>query len=550
MEARAIEGVRSDLRALAAGALAAGALLSGSPSAAAPACGNAVIPVEGAISSLHPLLTHSVSDALVYAQLFRPMLWFAHDGSIDFANSQASSIDVSADRTVFRVRLKPWRWSDGAAVTADDIVYAVELIRGLGRAYFNDGVGGVPGLLAAVTSDGPLTLVVRTTRPVNVEWFEALGLMNLLALPRHAWGGIPLEQQRRLQTDRRFLSVVDGPFRLADYRPGQYVVLAPNPAWSGRPATIARLVVRFVVGGDALTLLRAGELDAALAPISLLAAALALPGYRAVSLRDDEALQYFAYNFANPSVGFFRDVRVRQAIADAVNQQELIAVVDHGRGAPVLGPVPTAMTGYLSPDARAGRFPVGYDPAHAEALLAAAGFSRASDGVMQRQGVRLQWTDLLPAGFDAILLTAQFVQAGLARIGIRMDIRPLALNQFIETAYNHPAGWQTVSGLTGIGVYPSLDVFASTSSVNAGHYADPRVDALLARLSGEPGRQALFALEDYLAAEQPLLFLPTPRLTLLVSPGLDGAAEAFQSDYAYKLEYLKLSGARACAAGN
>ena len=203
--------------------------------ACAAPCGVAVIPLDGAVSSLHPLLTHSVSDAAIFTQLYRPLLWFDHDGAIDFADSEAQAIEVSADRTLFRIALKPWRWSDGWAVTADDLVYGFELIRELGAAYFNAGVGGMPALVASVSAEAPLTLAVRTTRPVNSEWFEGLGLANLVALPRHAWGGVPLAVQQVRQADPEFLSVVDGPFRLARLAPGRFVALTPNPAWRGHP---------------------------------------------------------------------------------------------------------------------------------------------------------------------------------------------------------------------------------------------------------------------------------------------------------------------------
>ncbi len=507
------------------------------------------MPLDGAISSLHPLLTHSVSDAAIFTQLFRPLLWFDHDGAIDFADSQADAIDVSADRMVFRITLKPWRWSDGRPVTADDLVYGFELIRKLGAAYFNAGVGGMPGLVAAVSAEAPLTLVVRTVRPVNPEWFEGLGLANLIALPRHAWGGVPLAVQQVRQADPAFLSVVDGPFRLARLAPGRFVALTPNPAWRGHPVGVDRLVVQFVTGTQSLTLLRAGELDVANLPVSLLAVADHLTGFRRVVLRDDQSLQYLAYNFANPATAFFRELGVRQAIADAIDQAGLIAVVDRGLAAAVHGPVPDAMAGFCSAAARAGRWSTGYDPARARALLAAAGFTPGADGVLQRRGVRLAWTDLVPAGAEAVLLTGQVVQAELAAVGIRMALQPMELNQFIETTYNHPLGWQSVSGVTGIGVYPALDDFGSASSMNAGHFADPAVDALLDRLSREPGRAALFGLADRLAAEQPLLFLPTPRTTLLVAPGLAGVSAAFQTDYFWKLEYLRLVGERRCRSG-
>ncbi len=517
--------------------------------AAAAPCGVAVIPLDGAISSLHPLLTHSVSDAAIFTQLFRPLLWFDHDGAIDFADSEAEAIEVSADRMMFRIALKPWRWSDGRPVTADDLVYGFKLIRELGAAYFNAGVGGMPGLVASVRAEAPLTLAVRTTRPVNPDWFEGLGLANLVALPRHAWGGVPLAVQQVRQADPEFLSVVDGPFRLARLAPGRFVALAPNPAWRGHPVGVDRLLVQFVTGTQSLTMLRAGELDLANLPVSLLAVADRLAGFRRVVLRDDQSLQYLAYNFANPATAFFRELGVRQAIADAVDQAGLIAIVDHGQAAPVHGPVPDAMAGFSSSAARAGHWATGFDPARARALLTAAGFRLGADGVLQRRGVRLEWTDLVPAGAEAVLLTGQVVQAELAAVGIRMALRPMELNQFIETTYNHPLDWQSVSGVTGIGLYPALDDFGSTSSVNAGHFADAAVDALLDRLSREPGRAALFTLADRLAGEQPLLFLPTPRTMLLVAPGLEGVSEAFQTDYFFKLEYLRLVGGRRCGSG-
>ena len=305
-------------------------------------------------------------------------------------------------------------------------------------------------------------------------------------------------------------------------------------------------MVQFVTGTQSLTMLRAGELDVANLPVSLLAVADRLAGFRRVVLRDDQSLQYLAYNFANPATAFFRELDVRQAIADAIDQAGLIAIVDRGLAAAVHGPVPDAMAPYSSAAARAERWATGFNPARARALLAAAGFTPGADGVLQRRGVRLEWTDLVPAGAEAVLLTGQVVQAELAAIGIRMALRPMELNQFIETTYNHPLGWQSVSGVTGIGLYPALDDFGSASSMNAGRFVDPAVDALLDRLSREPGRAALFDLADRLAAEQPLLFLPTPRTTLLVAPGVVGVSAAFQTDYFWKLEYLRLTGERAC----
>ena len=535
-------------------ALAASTMLA-APAAVAAPCGTVVVPtgngveaVAQPIASMHPVLTDgSLYDQEVYTQIFRPLLWYDGQHNLDFDDSQASAIDVSPDNTVYHVTLKPWRWSDGRPVTADDVVYGFELIKSLGQTYYNYGSGGMPELFAAVTADGPLSLTVRTTRPVNPDWFEALGLQQIYALPRHAWGSTPIEGQRSLQTSTKFLSVNDGPYKLDDYQPGRYVALVPNSEWIGHRPQVHRLVIDFLAGIDPLAALQTGELDVATIPFATYAFAASLPGFRVIPLPAGSSDNTILFNMAAPSVGFFRDLRVRQAIADAVDQKTLVKVVFHNRAEPLYSPVEAALPAYLSPDARADKFPVGYDPGKAIALLAAAGFTRGTDGVMQRDGVRLEWTDLLSSNSGDRLLLTQFVQADLARIGIRMNIRLMDFNQIIETTTRHPQDWQTASiGWSAI-TYPDLGInFGTDAGENYGKYSNASVDALLTRMGSERGRQALFEAQDLLSAQQPFLFMPQGDYSLLAAPGVYSYREAFQANYMWKLEYLTLSGARAC----
>ena len=515
---------------------------------AAPPCGTIVVPtgngveaVAQPISSMHPVLMDgSLYDQEVIWQIFRPLLWFASDHSIDYAQSQAEAITVSPDQTRFHLTLKPWRWSDGAPITADDLVYGFELMRSAGQAFSGYGSGGMPDLFAAV---------VTTRRPVNPDWFEGVGLGQLYALPRHAWSRVPLEAQRSLQTDVTFLGVDSGPFTLDEYRPGRYVALTPNPYWSGRKPTMRRLVIDFLAGIDPLAALQTGELDVATIPFATYDFATSLPGFSTVPLLPGSSNNTIVYNFASPTAAIFRDVRVRQAIADALDMRALINVVFHGQAVPLYGPIEPALAPFLSPDAKAGRFPVGYDPARALDLLAAAGYSRGSDGVMQRDGIRLEWTDLLSSNSGDRLLLTQFVQAGLARIGIRMNIRLMDFNQIIETMTRHPQDWQSASiGWTQF-TYPDMQInFGTSAGENYGKFSDPQVDALATKIGTDPGRSALFQLQDLISTQQPFLFMPQGNYSLLASPGISGFREAFQANYMWKLEYLALSAGRACPA--
>ncbi|MGI4977118.1 MAG: peptide ABC transporter substrate-binding protein [Janthinobacterium lividum] len=545
------------LRLLAGAAAAVFALLgAGIRADAAGACGTLVIPTglgvgpPTAAGSLHPVLSPgSLYDQESFNQLYRPMLWFQPDHAIDWSLSHASSIDVEDGGRTYVITLKPITWSDGVAVTADDLVYGFELMKQLGPTYSGYDSGGMPKLFQAVEAEDPLTLRVTLTQAVNPEWFELSGLGQLYALPRHAWGRYSVDEQRSLQTDAGFLSVVDGPFRLVEFNSGRYEALAPNPSYAGPQAQVERLVIDFLQGTSPLEALRAGELDAANLPFNVYDAARAIPGLALVKLPPQSGYESIVVNMRNPDAPFLADARVRQAIADAVNQDEVIHLAFHDSTVPVRSPVPPVPATFLSEDARAGRFPTGYDPAHARALLAQAGFTPGPDGILQKDGRRLEWTDLLSDAATDLLVEWQVVQANLLAIGIRMNIRLMQFNQIIALMDRDPSGWQTASIGWSFPNYPDMQInYGTGAGENYGHFSDPETDALLKQVQDQPGREALFRLQDHLAALQPFIIMPQGAYSLLVRPGVEGLGDALQANYLWALQKIHFSGERACDA--
>lgn len=537
-------------------ALAAGSILV-APAVAAPPCGVVVLPtglgletVAEPVFSLHPLLTNnSIYDTEAFYQLYRPLIWIAPDLTIDYENSEASSIDVLDNNSLFRVHLKPWRWSDGQPVTADDIVYCFEMIRQLGSSYFGWGTDGMPDLFASITAPDPLTLEIHTPHPVNPEWFEELAIQTLFALPRHAWGKLDPEAQRARSGDPAFFSVVDGPFQIADYQVGRYLALAPNPQWIGHKPEMKRLVLDFLAGIDPLEALESHEIDAATIAFNVKPVVTKLPGFRTIALPATPTYNGIIYNFANPAVSFLHDLSVRQAIVDAVDQKSLIDVIYRGDADQIYGPIPPSNHTFLSPSARAGHFAVGYDPEHAKALLREAGYARGPDGIQQKNGVRLEFTDFVSSNAPDRLLLGEFVQADLAKIGIRFELRQLDFNQILALAYRSPLGWQANSIGTTFPSYPDLQSsFGATAQQNFGHWVDPITNALLDRLANVPGREALYAAQDRISEQQPQLFLPQGNYSILVGDGVEGFRTAIQRNFLWKPEYLHLTGSRVCPA--
>ena len=108
---------------------------------------------------------------------------------------------------------------------------------------------------------------------------------------------------------------------------------------------------------------------------------------------------------------------------------------------------------FLSPAAKAGKYPVGYDTAKAKALLAAAGWKPGPDGIRMKDGKRLAFTDVIPSGNVTGQLGAELIQADLRAVGIAMTIREVTFSQMLVLSYK-PLQWEAMQFGWALGVYP------------------------------------------------------------------------------------------------
>ena len=192
---------------------------------------------------------------------------------------------------------------------------------------------------------------------------------------------------------------------------------------------------------------------------------------------------------------------------DAINQQSIIALAFHGFGQPVYTAIPPVDANFLAPALARGDWPVGYNPAKARALLAAAGYHPGPDGIMRKAGHPLAFT-VLTSG-DASEMVLQ-VQAQLRAVGILMRLRNISFNQMMQTTQGPPSRWDATIHGTYVAPYPSGEaLFATGAGQNDSGYSDPEMDRLIARSISQPGLSGLYDYETYVAAQQPMIFLGT-----------------------------------------
>ena len=220
---------------------------------------------------------------------------------------------------------------------------------------------------------------------------------------------------------------------------------------------------------------------------------------------------YLGYNLRDPK---FADRRVRQAINDAVNKDELIAGVLLGLGRVSTGPFPPESWAY-----NAAVKPAPYDPAKAKALLAEAGWTDTDgDGWLDRQGRSFSFTLLTNQGNEERLKAAEIIQRRLKEVGIRVEIRVVEWSAFLSQ-FIDPHQFEAVLLGWGLSRDPDLfDLFHSSKTkrgeFNFVSYKNEEVDRLLVegrRTFDQRQRTAIYhRIHQLIAEDQPYLFLYVP----------------------------------------
>jgi peptide/nickel transport system substrate-binding protein len=208
-----------------------------------------------------------------------------------------------------------------------------------------------------------------------------------------------------------------GPFTFDSWQPGAKLTFSRNQDyWRGKPHLDG---VQATVVGDSqsqVSQLRSGQLDAIIGAGNRDLESLKKSGrFEVAPLTGAEQQVYVGANLDNPAL---KDVRLRRAIAYAVDRDRIVKDVYRGVGYPINLPWPK------------------YSPAYDEALNHTYDRDLAKARKLVEQASPGGATPTIPLEFDAnsgnIEATAQIVQADLADIGVKVELQPVDHNQFIK----------------------------------------------------------------------------------------------------------------------
>jgi peptide/nickel transport system substrate-binding protein len=389
--------------------------------------GRLTIRLSHDLDRLTPLLPATDVEAgwvvgVLYAGLTRL------DGRLQPRPGLAEGWAVSPDGLTITFTLRPnLRWSDGTSLTADDVLFTYETLRAWD---VQTGVQADLGdYVAAVTAPTSRTVAMILNRRLAGVLADAA----FPILPRHIWGHLGPHAVQDVDLLRN--PIGSGPLMLRERRPGEALVLVPNPYYYGSAPFLDE--VAFLVAPDdqvAEMAVRQQDLDVARLPRACCDSLEESPPRAPVRVAHYPAPQYTFVAFNLHEGSPLADPLLRQAWVLALDKEALAAEATGGAGLPLWSPI-------LSPSYALDTALPQPEPnlAAARALLAEAGWEdRDGDGVVEKDGEPLRVRLFVRADVPARITATLRMSDTLGQIGMAVQVIPADFQSVIAAKLRPP----------------------------------------------------------------------------------------------------------------
>ncbi len=379
----------------------------------------------GSLMRLNPLLSfYNPPDRDISRLIFSGLVKFDGKGipEVDLAESMGSS----KDGTLYNFKLrKDATWHDGQPVTADDVVFTVDLLRKGGSAIPQDLQDFWKDVELVKLSDD--TLQFRLPEPFS----PFLDYLTFGILPKHLLDGQTLDEM--INSPFNLQPVGTGPYRFEQLvvEDGEIkgVALAAFDGYYGSKPYIDEVVFRYYP--DSASVLQAyqdGQVQG-IGQVSsdILSAVLAEPQLAVYTAREPE-LSMVMLNVKSQDAPFLEDAKVRKALMEGLNRQWIVDRLLQGQAVVADGPILPGTWAYYD-----GIKHEAFDPEAARGLLKDAGYVLAEEGdlVRKKDDVALRLTLLYPDD-DLHKSVAEYIRDRWKELGVQVEVEPVAYENLVR----------------------------------------------------------------------------------------------------------------------
>ena len=431
--------------------------------------------------------------------------------------SLATSFEIGDDSRKYVFHLRHGvKWQDGQPFTSADVAYSIETLRQVhprARTTFAN--------VTEIATPDPYTVVITLSKPAPYL-IKAFSSSETPILPKHIYEGTD-----PLTNPANNAPIGTGPFRFVKWVRGSYIEYARNDDyWDKGKPLLDRIVVKVITDPAARTVaFEDGSADLSgdtPVPLSDLARLKSNPklGLDTRGYEFQAGVSRIEFNLDNPVL---KNLKVRQAIASALDREVIRKVIFYGYATPLASPI-IASSPYYDP----APTPYPFDVERANALLDEAGYPRKSDGTRFALTV-----DPLPIG-DLPARTAAYVKSALARVGIAVTVRSQDLPAYLKRIYTDRDFDFSVNGMSNlfdpvVGVarlYTTGNFRRGVPFTNGSHYSNPLIDQLFTQVgeeTDEAKRKQLFSqIQRILERDLPDINLVSPQYLTVYSRAVHG----------------------------
>jgi peptide/nickel transport system substrate-binding protein len=504
--------------------------------------------------------------------MFRPLYWFGNRNQPTFNASQSLAAKPAFNHQTVTIKMKNWRWSDGTTVTADNVVFWLNMMKAERLNWGGYVQGAMPDNITGAKAVGD-SVVFTIKGPYSPEWFTDNELSQVTPLPE-AWDRTSATTKSdcthviadcakvynylnaqsldtKTYTSSPLWGIVDGAWKLSSFSIGATEKFTYNSKFSG-PAPAQHVTtfeeVPFTTEQAEYNQLQAGNgqldvgylptVDAPVPPAGSTVGANPLAGYNLSPLYD-WGLNYVPYDFNSGKVGYiFQQLYVRKAIQYLVDQEGVASGPLHGYGTPSVGPVgDVPSTNYLSTTAKQGD-PYALNPAAATKLLADHGWNVVPNkqttcvnpslcGAHIAKGQPLAFTINYESGVSWVESSMRELVSNAAEVGIKITITPQSFGDVVGDATQSDClsvkapspkcTWDMANWGQGWSYSPDYlptgeNLFETGSVDNFGAFHNAHNDLLTQRTVQDSDQRTFFKVfhqwEDYLASQLPVMLEP------------------------------------------
>jgi peptide/nickel transport system substrate-binding protein len=374
-----------------------------------------------------------------------------------------------------------------------------------------------------------ITSILSVTAPDNytvifhhtpTALFMVQDIATIPIVPVHVWKQYVPDPTNATQLENYsdYPLVGSGAFSVTNYVQGQYIELTANPNYfyTARTPHYQKIIIQFFKDPNSMiAALEAGQIDAA-APSILPAQISALQkGYPNIDVLVQPgcymfyiAINVYPYGHGNPTL---KDLRVRLALADAINMTELAQVIWQGYAIPAGGFLPFGSIYY-----DANLSPHQFNLTLANGILDDAGYKMGPDGVrVSPNGTRLSYNFYVVSSYPEEIQAARIIASWWKQIGVNGIVTPMdggALENIIWPDFKQDFDlwdWEQLPFLpTGLSAFLSIEV--ATAMSDSG-FNDSSYDALYNQMMTAPTQQQVvsdaYQLQNILYQQLPYINL-------------------------------------------